>query len=113
MFVLAIKKCMLEKKISIEEIVKLTNLDKEYIQKLVNNEINDINLNTLNKVAEALEVEVKDLFYFEYEYVKVREQLDLLVKQTDIKDEVVVELGNILNLLYNIRLNKVFPNNNI
>ena len=102
MFAFIIEKYMLKKNISVEELSELTNIDKEYIIKIVKNEINDTNLSTLQKIAKVLKVNVKDLFYSVDDYEDLRGEMEKVIKQVGIKDPRVPEFSHILDLLQNV-----------
>lgn len=108
MFAFIIEKYMLKKNISVEELSELTNMDKEYIIKLVNNEINNTDLNTLQKIAKVLNVNVKELFYCVDEYETLREKMHEIIKKIGIKDKRVNEISYILDLLHNVKMKNIF-----
>lgn len=104
MFAFIIEKYMLEKNISIDKMVELTKLDKEYILKIINNEINNTDLNTLQKIAKVLNVNTKELFYCTDEYENLREKMYEIIEQIGIKDKRVNEISYILDLLHNVKM---------
>lgn len=103
MFAFIIEKYMKERNISVEEMAKLTKLDKEYILKLANNEINNTDLNTLQKIAKVLKVNTKELFYCTDEYETLREKMYEIIKKVGIKDKRINEISYILDLLHNVK----------
>lgn len=104
MFAFIIEKYMKERNISVEDMARLTKLDKEYILKLANNEINNTDLNTLQKIAKVLNVNTKELFYCTDEYENLREKMYEIIEQIGIKDKRVNEISYILDLLHNVKM---------
>lgn len=95
---------MEERNISVDEIVEYTKLDKEYILKIINNEVNNIDLNTLQKIAKVLKIDIRKLFYCVDEYEYLREKMEKIIKQLGLKDKRVYEIAYILDLLHNVKI---------
>jgi len=102
MFAFIIEKYMLKKNISVEELSELTKIDKEYILKIVNNRVHDVNLSTIYKISKALNVEIEKLYYSVDDYERLREELNKIVGTFGIGDKRVKEISHILDLLQNV-----------
>jgi len=102
MFAFIIEKYMLKKNISVEELARLTNIDKEYILKIVKNKVHDVNLSTIYKISKALNVEMEELYYSIDDYERLKEELNKKVLVFGVGDRKVKEISYILDLLQNV-----------
>lgn len=102
MFAFIIEKYMLKKNISVEELARLTNIDKEYILKIVKNKVHDVNLSTIYKISKALNVEMEKLYYSMDDYERLREELNKIVGTFGVGDKRVKEISYILDILQNV-----------
>lgn len=105
MFVFVIKKYLDEKNIKIEELSRVTNMSREYISKLINNEVHDISLSILYQISKLLKIEMNKLYYSIDEYEEVRKELDKKVAIFGLNDPKVKELSNILDSMQNLMNN--------
>lgn len=75
MFVFAIKNIRLQKKISISKLSKITLLSRTYIRELENNKRLNVSLSALYKIATALDVNIKDLFYTKFDIENMKQEM--------------------------------------
>ena len=57
-----LSKILGEKRIKMSELQKMTGLSKRTVFRLYHNQTNNISFNTINKICNALEISVGDLF---------------------------------------------------
>ena len=75
MFIFAIKNIRLQKKISISKLSKITLLSRTYIRELENNKRLNVSLSALYKIATALDVNIKDLFYTKFDIENMKQEM--------------------------------------
>lgn len=106
MFVFIIKKIRTQKGISIYELSKITNLSRTYIRDLENNRRLNVSLSVLYKLANALEVNIKDLFYTKFDIEELKQQMYKKIEIYGINSKEALETSNLIDLLINIDMNE-------
>lgn len=102
MFVFAIKNIRLQKKISISKLSNVTNISRTYIRELENNKRLNVSLSILYKIASALDVNVKDLFFTELDIDTLKKEMYKRIDKYGLDSAEVMEISQILDLLINI-----------
>ena len=106
MYVFVIKKLREIKNISINKLAKLSGVSRSYIIELENNQKTNPTMSTLRKIAEALDVNIKELFYSELEINKLKEEMYARIDKYGIGSAEVLEVSQILDLLINLEMEK-------
>lgn len=106
MLVFNIKNIRISKNISIKELSKRTGLSRTYIRDLENQNKTNPTLTALNKIAIALNVNIKDLFYSEIEIESLKQEMYKRIDKFGIGSVEVLEISQIIDLLVNIEMNK-------
>ncbi len=101
MFIFVIKKIRNFKNIKLNDLCFKSGLSRSYLTKLENNHLNTCNLDTLKKISDALEVNIKDLFYTEYDIEDLKEELNELVDEYGINSKEVLEISQLIDLIIN------------
>ncbi len=102
MIVFAIKNIRVKKNVTLYQLSKSTGLTRSYLRDLENNKKNNPTLNTLEKIAHALEVKVKDLFYERAELDELKQRLVQYIDIYGINSKEVLELSNVIDLFINL-----------
>lgn len=102
MFIFEIKKIRNLKNIKLNELCFKSGLSRSYLTKLENNHLNTCNLETLKKISDSLEVNIKDLFYTEYDIEDLKEELNEIVDEYGIKSKEALEISQLVDLLINV-----------
>ena len=75
MYIFDIKGIRKKKGISIRELSKKTNISRSYLSELENNKKINPTLQSLLKIASALNVNVKDLFYTRFDIEDLKKEM--------------------------------------
>lgn len=102
MFVFAIKNIRLQKKISISKLSKITLLSRTYIRELENNKRLNVSLSALYKIATALDVNIKDLFYTKFDIENMKQEMYKRIDKYGLDSKEVLEVSQLIDLLINI-----------
>lgn len=102
MFIFVIKKIRNQKKVSMKELCEKTKLSRSYLTKLENNHLNTCSLETLKKISDAIEVNIKDLFYTTADIDDLKEELNEIVDVYGLNSEEVTEISQLIDSLINI-----------
>lgn len=102
MFIFVIKKIRNQKKIKLKELCLKTKLSRSYLTKLENNHLNTCSLETLKKISDAIEVNIKDLFYTTDDIEDLKEELNEIVDEHGLDSEEGLEMSRLIDLLINI-----------
>lgn len=102
MLIFNVKNIRLNKKISLSELSRRTNLSRTYLRNLEKNEVNNPTFQVLEKIAQALDVNVKELFYSELDIEKLRAELHIRINQFGINSKQALEISHIIDLLVNV-----------
>lgn len=105
MIILVIKNLRNHKNISLDDLCNRTGLSRSYLTKLENNHLSNCSVNTLEKIAEALEVNIKDLFYSIADIDYLKEELNEIVDIYGLSSKEALEMSQIIDLLVNIIMN--------
>ena len=84
MFIFNIKNIRLSKNVSLYKLSQLTGLSRTYIRKLENNKFFNPTFNSMLKIAIALNVNIKDLFYTSLDIEDLREKMYKLIYEKNI-----------------------------
>lgn len=106
MFVFTIKNIRLQKKISISELSKITSLSRTYIREIENNKRLNVSLSVLYKIASALDVNVKELFYTTLDIKSLKEEMYQSIDDHGIDSSEVLKISQLIDLLINIDMNE-------
>ena len=102
MFIFVIKKLRNVKDISLNDLCNKTSLSRSYITKLENNHLNTCSLETLKKISDAIEVNIKDLFYTTYDIEDLKEELNEIVDEYGINSNKALEMSQLIDSLINL-----------
>lgn len=101
MVVFVIKDIREKKDINLYRLSKVTGLTRSYLRDLENNKKTNPTLSTLIKIANALNVKVKDLFYERIELESLRNKLHENIEKYGIDAKETMEISRIIDLLIN------------
>lgn len=104
MVIFVIKNIRKRKNINLYRLSKLTGITRSYLRDLENNKKNNPTLKTLTQIANALDVNIKDLFYEHIEIDSLKEQLYKSIELNGINAEETIEISKVIDLLVNIDL---------
>jgi len=102
MYVFVIKQIRKNKSISTYKLSELTNLSEAYIKDLEGNRKFNPTLDTLGKIASALEVNVKELFYTRLDIGVLKEELNARIAMHGLHAPETEEVSKVLDLLMNL-----------
>lgn len=103
MYIFDIKGIRKKKGISIRELSKKTNISRSYLSELENNKKINPTLQSLLKIASALNVNVKDLFYTRFDIEDLRKEMYKRIKKFGLESEEALEVSQLLDLVLNIK----------
>lgn len=103
MIIFVIKQLRESKNISQYKLSQMTDISRTYIRNLETNKKCNPTMHILALIAEALEVNVKDLFYTELEIDSLKEELNDRIDKYGIDSKEVMELSQIIDLLINVK----------
>nr|DAZ62842.1 MAG TPA: helix-turn-helix domain protein [Caudoviricetes sp.] len=103
MYIFDIKGIRKKKGISIRELSKKTNISRSYLSELENNKKINPTLQSLLKIASALNVNVKDLFYTRFDIEDLKKEMYKRIKKFGLESEEALEVSQLLDLVLNIK----------
>lgn len=106
MIVFNIKNIRKSKKISLKKLSNMTGISRGYLFDLENNRRFNPTMFILEKIAEELEVNIKDLFYSLNDIDNLKEEMYRRIDVFGIGSEEVMEVSQIIDLLINIKFKR-------
>lgn len=106
MYIFAIKPIRKKKNLTLYEFSKRTGISRTYLRNLENNKQFNPTMFILDKIAEVLEVEIKDLFYSATEVEKLKKEMYRRIDEYGIGSKEVMEISQIIDLLINVKMKK-------
>lgn len=106
MYIFAIKPLRKSRNVSLYELSNLTGVSRTYLRNLENNKSFNPTLFILDKIAEALNVTIKDLFYYDNDIEDLREEMNIRIEKFGIHSKEVLEISQIIDLLVNVKMNE-------
>lgn len=103
MLIFNIKNIRLNKNISLYRLSKETNLSRTYLRDLENNVKTNPSVSILEKIAVALNVNIKDLFYSELDIVTLKKKLYRTIDKHGVASDEALQINQIIDLLINIK----------
>lgn len=102
MFIFRIREIRVENHLSLETLSKSSSVNLGYLSQLERGEKQNPSMDLLYKIACALGVNIKDLFYTIDDINELKEQMYSSMKQNGISDEKTINISNLINLLVNL-----------
>lgn len=102
MIVFNIKNIRKQKEITLYRLEKLTGISRAYLYRLENNKTTNPTISTLYKIAIALNVNIKDLFYSKFDIENLKEKMYQKIDTYGINSKEVAEISHLIDLLINI-----------
>ena len=93
-----------EKKISLMELSEKAQMSMTYLRELEANIKTNPSINTLYRIAEALEVNVKDLFYTSYDIDVLKEELDECIDTFGLQSTQVARVSKVIDSIATFEL---------
>lgn len=104
MFVFVIKSLRKKKNISQYKLSQMTNLSRTYLRNLENNKKCNPTMSVLQLIANALDVNLKDLFYSELDIDNLKEEMYHRIDEFGINSKEVLEVSQVIDLLINVKM---------
>lgn len=106
MYVFNIKNIRKSKGISLNRLHEMTGVSRAYLFDLENNRKFNPTMFILQKIAEELEVNIKDLFYSLNEIENLKEEMYRRIDEFGLDSKEVMEVSQIIDLLVNIKMKR-------
>lgn len=106
MIVFNIKNIRKNKKISLRKLSNMTGVSRAYLYDLENNRKFNPTMFILEKIAEELDVNIKDLFYSLNEINNLKKEMYRRIDKFGIESKEVLEISQIIDLLINVKMKK-------
>ena len=104
MIVFRIKEIRKKHNISAYKLSKITNISSSYLSDLENNKFFNPTLETLNKIANALDVNIKELFYTTLDIDDLKEEMYRRIDEFGLNSKEVLEVSQVIDLLIVIKM---------
>lgn len=104
MIIFNIKNIRNMKNITIYKLSKMTGLSRAYIRNLENGNNANPTLKSLMIISQALEVNIKDLFYTVYDIDELKQKMYIAIDEHGINSDEVLEISQLIDLLINIKM---------
>lgn len=102
MYVFVIKLLRRSKNITLYKLSQVTGISRTYLRELENNNVFNPTMQILNKIANALDVTIKDLFYYDNDVNKLKEEMYRKIEVFGLDSKEVYEISQIIDLLLNV-----------
>lgn len=106
MYVFNIKNIRKRKGISLNKLHDMTGISRAYLFDLESNRRFNPTMFILQKIAEELEVNIKDLFYSSTEMEDLKEEMYRRTNEYGLDSKEVLEISQIIDLLINIKMKR-------
>ena len=106
MIVFRIKDIREKKNISLSLLSKLTKVSRAYLFDLENNRKTNPTLQILLKIANVLDVNIKDLFYTRFDIEILKQEMYQAIDDYGIDSSEVLKISQLIDLLINIDMNE-------
>lgn len=106
MYIFTIKPLRKSRNISLYELSNLTGVSRTYLRNLENNKAFNPTLFILDKIAKALNVSIKDLFYYDNDIDNLKEEMYSRIDEYGINSKEALEVSQIIDLLVNIKMRR-------
>lgn len=106
MYIFVIKPLREKRNITLYSLSKFTGISRTYLRSLENNQVFNPTMQILNKIATALDVTIKDLFYYGNDIEKLREEMHNKIEIFGLDSKEVLEVSQIIDLLINVKMKK-------
>nr|DAV97293.1 MAG TPA: Helix-turn-helix XRE-family like protein [Caudoviricetes sp.] len=104
MYIFVIKPLREKRNISLYSLSKFTGISRTYLRSLENNQVFNPTMQILNKIANALNVSIKDLFYYGNDIEKLRAEMHSRIEIFGLDSKEVLEVSQIIDLLINVKM---------
>lgn len=102
MYVFVIKLLRRSKNITLYKLSQVTGISRTYLRELENNNVFNPTMKILDKIANALDVTIKDLFYYNNDVNKLKEEMYHRIEVFGLYSKEVYEISQIIDLLLNV-----------
>ena len=102
MLIFNIKSIRKKKNLTLYKMSELTGISRTYLRKLENNKALNPTAFILKKISEALNVNMKDLFYTELDLNNLKKEMYKRINKYGINSPEVLEISQIIDLLINV-----------
>lgn len=102
MIIFVIKNLRKQKNITLNNLCEKTALSHSYLTKLENNHLNNCTTQTLEKIATALDTNIKNLFYSKLDIDFLKEKLNETIDEFGIDSKEALEISQIIDFIINI-----------
>lgn len=99
MIIFRIREIRIEKNLSLEDLSKKSTVNLGYLSQLERGEKQNPSMNLLFKVADALGVNVKDLFYTTADVETLKREMYSSINQNGMNSKKTVYISNLIDLL--------------
>lgn len=106
MHVFVIKSIRKRKKINLYQLSKMTGISRTYLRNLENNESFNPTFAILEKIANALNVHVKELFFFTEDIDDLKEEMYRRIDVYGLDSKEALEVSQIIDLLINVKMKR-------
>lgn len=107
MIVFRIKEIRKNKNITAYQLSKQVGITRAYLSELENGKRLNPTIKVLSDIAEALEVNIKDLFYTELDINDLKEEMYRRIDEYGLDSNEAMEISRIIDLLINIEMRKL------
>ena len=104
MIVFRIKEIRMNKGITAYSLSKDANISRSFLSELENNKRTNVSLQLLLKIANILEVNVKDLFYTKCDIDYLKEEMYKSINDNGINAKETLQISQLIDLLINIKM---------
>ena len=105
-YIIVLDLILKNKNLSIKELAEKTSLSESYLYRIRNCKVKDISLGKLCLIANALNIDVKNLFYTIYELPGQKRMLNKSVFKYGLKSKTTIKHSKILDRLLVLKLKK-------
>lgn len=104
MYIFVIKPLREKRNITLYSLSKFTGISRTYLRSLENNQVFNPTMQILYKIANALNVSIKDLFYYGNDIEKLRAEMHSRIEIFGLDSKEVLEISQIIDLLINVKM---------
>lgn len=102
MLIFTIKNLRKQKNLTLLELSNKSDLSTTYLSDIENNKLDNCSTQVLEKIADALNVNIKDLFYSKFDIEDLKQKLNESIDKYGLDSQEVLEISQLIDLLINL-----------